>query len=169
MVVLTNQISPPKSKLHMPVRTEEYVELICDQSLLGFILPVIYNILVIVVCALVGFLTRKLPENFNESWFIFVSVATTLFMWAVFLPSYYNAFYVYLQDALLALCLIMNAYITMGCVFLSKIYAVLFVKETSMKIFNVATLSTSVAPGGAANKVETVTGPAQSTDSSRND
>ncbi len=134
MVLAANLKSPPTASLHMPVRTEKNVELICDQSLSGFLLPMIYNILVIVVCAVVGFMTRKLPENFNESWFIFISVATTLFMWLVFVPSYYNAFYAYLQDALLALCLILNAYITITCLFLSKIYAVLFVKETSIKV-----------------------------------
>lgn len=144
LVVAANMESPPTDSYYMPVRTEKYVELICDQSLIGFILPMAYNILVIMVCAMLGFLTRKLPENFNESWFIFISVATTLFMWLVFVPSYYNAFYAYLQDALLALCLILNAYITITCLFLSKIYAVLFIRQTNLKISSLDTAGSMV-------------------------
>jgi len=51
------------------------------------------------VCAVIGFVTRKLPENFNESWFIFISVATTLFAWAVFIPAYFTSYYAYMQSA----------------------------------------------------------------------
>lgn len=133
-MVVINQQSPPRAHRHVPVSSEKYVELTCEQSLTGFLLPMVFNILVVVVCALLGFLTRKLPENFNESWFIFVSVATTLFMWLVFVPSYYTTFHAYHQAALLALCLILNAYVILTCLILSKIYAVLFVKETNLKM-----------------------------------
>ena len=147
MVTGANANSPPVSSYYMPVRTEKYVELLCEQSLVGFILPMIYNILIIGVCAALGYLTRELPENFNESWFIFISVATTLFMWLVFVPSYYNAFYAYLQDALLALCLLLNAYVTIFCLFWSKIYAVLFVKTVQVRVTAGLSHGTRQAPG----------------------
>ena len=50
-------------------------------------------------------------------------------MWSILLPSYFLAFYAYHQSALLALCLVLNAYIMLGCLFVPKIYAVIFVKE----------------------------------------
>ena len=51
------------------------------------------------VCVVIGFVTRKLPENYNESSFIFISVATTLFAWAVFIPAYFTSYYAYMQSA----------------------------------------------------------------------
>ena len=87
----------PKDKLRHKVPTEQHVELLCDIPLTGLVLLLGFNILLIILCVVYGFLTRKLPENFSESWYIFVSAATTIFLWLVFLPSYFTAFYAYHQ------------------------------------------------------------------------
>ena len=105
-----------------------------------------YNLLLLVACAIIGFLTRKLPENFNESWFIFVSVATTTFLWLVLLPTYFTTFYAYQKTVLLATCLILNAFITLVCLFLPKIYAVIYVDEEKMKFNTSMHATSSVAP-----------------------
>ena len=84
---------PPIPLLRQQVPTEQYVEILCSLPLSGLIPPLSLNLLFVLVCAVYGFLTRKLPENFNESWYIFVSVATTTFLWLVFLPAYFTAFY----------------------------------------------------------------------------
>jgi hypothetical protein len=89
----------------------------------------------IVACAVLGYMTRKLPENFNDSRYIFVAISTTLFMWSVFLPTYFTTVKSLNQAALLSLSLLFNAYITMLAQFGPKIYAVLFVEETNI-IFN---------------------------------
>ena len=68
--------------------------------------------------------------------YIFVSVSTTMFIWMVFLPTYLTMFYSYHQSALLAFCLILNAFITMVCLFLPKLYAVYFVDENKLKFEN---------------------------------
>ena len=76
---------------------------------------------------------RGLPENFNESRYIFVSVCTTTFLWMVFLPTYFTTFYTYHKAALLAFCLILNATVTLLCLFVPKLYAIYFVSEQDMK------------------------------------
>ena len=131
--VFTMIIAPAEAKLRMQVPTEKHVELFCDLPLEGLLIPLSYNLLLILLCALYGFLTRKLPENFNESWYIFVSVATTMFLWAVFLPTYFSTFYAYHQAALLAFCLILNASITLLCLYVPKLYAIYFVDETQIQ------------------------------------
>ena len=93
MSILSGILSPPEAHLRMPVPTERFVELFCNLPLVALLPPLSLNILLVCACAVYGFLTRKLPENFNESWYIFVSVATTLFLWLVFLPTYFTAFY----------------------------------------------------------------------------
>ena len=87
----------PRATLRQKVVTEPYVEFFCDMPLTGLIVSLAFNILLILLCVVYGFLTRKLPENFSESWYIFVSAATTIFLWLVFLPSYFTAFYAYHQ------------------------------------------------------------------------
>ena len=129
VIALVESTSATTSGLNQRIRTEKYVELRCEQAQLSFLLPLAVNLALILVCSILGYLSRKLPENFNESWYIFVSVSTTLFSWMVILPTYFSAFYAYQQMALLAFCLVLNAYITMGCLFAPKLYAVVYIDE----------------------------------------
>ena len=61
--------------------------------------------------------------------YIFVSVSTTTFLWLVFLPTYFSAFYSYHQSALLAFCLILNATITLLSLYAPKLYAIYYVDQ----------------------------------------
>ncbi len=132
----------------MPVITEEAVELLCEMPITPFMLCLGYDLVLVLLCAAHAFLTRKLPENFNESWYLFVSVCTTSFLWVVFLPTYFTTFHAYHQAALLAFCMLVNGACTLLCLFLPKIYAVYFVNEQDMKINAPKTTNTtsSVAP-----------------------
>ena len=117
----------------MPIETKPYVELYCKLELRALLIPLVYNLFVILLCAVHGFLTRSLPENFNESRYIFVSVMTTTFLWIVFIPTYFTTFYAYHKSILLATCLILNATITLLLLFVPKIYAVYFVNDSKIK------------------------------------
>ena len=134
----------------MPIQMEKLVETSCGETMVKFIVPLTYNVLMIITCAVLGYQSRKLPENFNESWFIFISISTTLFMWIVFLPTYFTAFYVYNQVAILGFCLLLNVCITMGCLFLPKVYALFWVDEKSL-VFSKMTATTSIGPSSQAN------------------
>ena len=126
--------APPEASLRMQVITVREVELFCKMSLTPYMICLGYDLLLVLLCAAHAFLTRKLPENFNESWYIFVSVCTTSFLWMVFLPTYFTTFYAHHQAALLAFCLIVNGACTLLCLFLPKVYAVYFVNEDDMSL-----------------------------------
>ena len=132
----------------MSNRFDNYVELYCHTSTASFLIPLVYNILLMLVCAVIGFLTRKLPENFNESWFIFVSVSTTLFAWVVFIPAYFTSYYAYMQSAILGFCLVLNGLVTIGVQFVPIIYAVALIPTERIKFSTIAkqTTMTSVGP-----------------------
>ena len=117
----------------MPIETQPYLELYCKLELRSLLIPLVYNLVIILLCAAHGFLTRSLPENFNESKYIFVSVMTTTFIWIVFIPTYFTTFYAYYKSILLATCLILNATITLLLLFIPKIYAVYFVNESKIQ------------------------------------
>ena len=150
MLLVVMVMSPSTTRLYMPVATRPYVELTCTQGLVPFLLPLCYNIIFILICAVLGYKSRKLPENFNESGFIFISVATTLFAWLVFLPTYFTAAHSHHQMAVLGLCLLINAYITVGCLFGPKVYALYCVDPHTLSFgaFN-TDVSNSVAPSRA--------------------
>lgn len=130
----------------MPVPDIPYVEEFCDTQPGSLLLPLSFNLLLVLTCSVFGFLTRKLPENFNESWYIFVSITTTLFLWVVFLPTYFSVFYTTHKAALLAVSLILNATITLLCLFATRLYAVIYIADNMMHLKNVGTNVISVAP-----------------------
>ena len=140
--VVLSAIYPVKATVYMPVKTEPYTELYCSLPLITLVILLAYNLILLLLCALFGFLTRKLPENFNEAWYIFVSVTTTAFLWMVFLPAYFTTFYAVKQAAMLATCLVMNALINLLCLFLPKLYVVYFMDESTIKF-----ATTTVATG----------------------
>ncbi len=135
-MVLSSLLNHPGDILYMPVKTEKYVELLCNMPVLSLAIPLSFNILLLLLCSVFGFLTRKLPDNFNESWYIFISVSTTIFLWIAFFPTYLMAFYGYHKAALLALALILNGSVTILCLFVPKMYVIFFVDETDIKVTN---------------------------------
>ena len=130
--IVTAVAARPVAKLRMQVPIEKHVELFCDLPLEELLIPLGYNLALIIFCAIYGFLTRKLPENFNESWYIFISVSTTTFLWVVFLPTYFTAFYAYHQAVILAFCLIVNVTVTLLCLYFPKLYAIYFISEDKL-------------------------------------
>ena len=127
----------------MQVTTKKHTELFCHLGVREFMTCVAYNLVLVVLCAAHAFLTRKLPENFNESWYLFIAVSTTTFLWMVFIPIYFSAFYALHQAALLAFCLLTNAVCVLMCLFIPKIYAVVFLIEKDQKIAKAHSTETS--------------------------
>ena len=124
---------PSVAEHHMPVIMEEYVELRCDRSKLVLLTPFSYNFLILFLCAVFAFLTRHLPDGFNESWYILLSVTTTLIIWMSFIPTYFITFYAYHREAILSLALSLNGICNMLCFFAPKVYAVFWLSEDSIE------------------------------------
>ena len=125
---------PPKAELSMPIRTEKYVELHCNLNPLALFIPLAFNIFLVLLCSIFAFLARKLPDNFNECWYIFLTLATTLFIWIAFLPANFAAFYAYHKAALLGLALNLIGCVTLVVLFGPKIYALFYVPDDEIKI-----------------------------------
>jgi hypothetical protein len=150
-----------KAALNQPTPFIAYVELYCEKSIAWFLLQLAYNMALMVVCAVLGFKARHLPENFNDSQFIFISVATTLFVWILFVPAYFTAYYAYLRSAIIGFCLVSNVGVTLVCQFVRIAYAVFFVPTDRIK-FN------ATAESGIRNQVAPITTPSGSVFVSKN-
>ncbi|XP_022106753.1 metabotropic glutamate receptor 1-like [Acanthaster planci] len=95
----------------------------------GFIASCVYNLLLILACCYYAFKTRKVPSNYNESKFIAVSVYSTLVLCLAAVPVYTTATIVLQKVATLCMAVLLNAYLTLVCVYLPKLYAARFVKD----------------------------------------
>ncbi|XP_035827005.1 metabotropic glutamate receptor-like [Aplysia californica] len=113
------------------VKTENYVELSCDWTIPGLASFLSYNLVLVGLCSVFAFKTRKLPDNFNESRFISLCVYTTLIIWMAFVPTYFTANRQYLKTLLLSLSLIVNHTVAVIFLFLPKIYAAVHLIPTT--------------------------------------
>ena len=144
MVSLTTIIiSPPDVDLRMPVASEKYVEMLCDLPITGLIPPMTYNLLLILCCLMYAFKARALPDNFNESKYIFLSVCTTIFLWFAFIPTYFTAFYATHKTLLLGCILLRNPTVMLLCLYIPKVYAIYMVNEDQMSIASTTTAITA--------------------------
>ncbi|XP_022094810.1 metabotropic glutamate receptor 2-like [Acanthaster planci] len=105
------------------------VELMCNISNDEMIISLSYNVILVVLCSVHAFITRKVPNNYNESRFISLSVYTTLVIWLAFIPCYFLIPGAVVQLVVMAVALIISGSITLAFMFFPKLYAVHFVAE----------------------------------------
>jgi hypothetical protein len=80
----------PGTRKYSPVDRRHQVILKCNIEDLSFLVSLIYNMLLIIVCTVYAVKTRKIPENFNESKFIGFTMYTTCIIWLAFVPIYFG-------------------------------------------------------------------------------
>ncbi len=79
-------IVPPKAIHTYP--SWDRVILECGITDLSFVISLTYAMLLVALCTLYAFKTRKMPENFNEAKFIAFAMYTTCVVWLAFIPIY---------------------------------------------------------------------------------
>nr|KAG5713090.1 hypothetical protein BaRGS_021884 [Batillaria attramentaria] len=68
-------------------------------------------------------MTRRLPDNYNESRYIAFCVDTTLLVWLTFVPAYFLATLAAHKVLVLALALLLNSSVHLSCLFIPRLYA----------------------------------------------
>lgn len=64
--------------------------LTCRVSTFALMMSLVYNMLLILMCTLYAFKTRKIPENFNEAKYIGFTMYSTCIVWLAFIPIYFG-------------------------------------------------------------------------------
>ena len=118
----------------MPVEIEEYVEMACTNTAASLLIPLAVNLTMLLCCGVFGYLTRKVPENFNESWYIVITVGVTFIIWIAFLSTYFLAFYIFYQAALQAFALFLNVTVVIVIIFGPKLYALYNIPDSEIKV-----------------------------------
>ena len=82
-------IEPPGTQV-IYSDTMKQVILKCALSDVSVTVSLVYDMLLIVLCTVYAFKTRKIPENFNEAKFIGFTMYTTCIVWLAFVPIYFG-------------------------------------------------------------------------------
>ncbi|GFN89549.1 metabotropic glutamate receptor-like [Plakobranchus ocellatus] len=124
----------PTAQKIQPARSEKRVELSCDMTPPGLASFLAYNLVLVLLCSVFAFKTRKLPDNFNESNFICMCVTTTLVIWLAFVPTYFASRRGHVRILLLSLALLLNHTVALVFLFAPKIYAAAFVADENFHV-----------------------------------
>lgn len=83
-------LEPPGTRRYYPYGKRDEVILKCKVEDISFLVSLIYNMLLIIICTVYAVKTRRIPENFNESKFIGFAMYTTCIIWLAFVPIYFG-------------------------------------------------------------------------------
>ncbi len=79
---------PGTRRFTMPEKRQTVI-LKCNVRDSSMLLSLSYDVVLVVLCTVYAFKTRKCPENFNEAKFIGFTMYTTCIIWLAFLPIFY--------------------------------------------------------------------------------
>ncbi|CAG5115821.1 unnamed protein product [Candidula unifasciata] len=113
----------PTAILTQPIITDKFVEMSCDMTIPGIVSFLAYNLILVSLCLIFAFKTRKLPDNFNESRFMSMCLSSTLVIWLAFIPTYLTASHESVRVMLLSVALLLNHSVALVFLFVPKIYA----------------------------------------------
>lgn len=126
IVVISTGIEPPEVILHMPRLTDRFVELFCNVPRVGLLTSLSYNLVLVVLCIFYAFRTRTLPDNYKESRYIAFCVNTTLLIWITFIPTYFTTTRAAAKTTILAVSLLLNAYVTLIFLFIPRVHTLYY-------------------------------------------
>ena len=96
------------------------------------ILSLIYNAFIIVGCTILGLMTRRFPENFNEARHVMFTSFTLIVVWVLFAPLL-----LYTEDefqsGVLALGIVLTGIAVMAGIFFPRVFIIVFQREKNTK------------------------------------
>ncbi|XP_005003700.1 metabotropic glutamate receptor 3 isoform X1 [Cavia porcellus] len=110
----------------LPEKREKVI-LKCNVRDSSMLISLAYDVVLVILCTVYAFKTRKCPENFNEAKFIGFTMYTTCIIWLAFLPIFYVTSTDYrVQTTTMCISVSLSGFVVLGCLFAPKVHIVLF-------------------------------------------
>lgn len=124
LLLMLSFLRTPKAKFFYPTSSSVYLD--CSISKLDFGLSQVYNFILIFMCTIYAFKTRKIPSNFNEAKYIAFAMYSSCVVWLAFLAVYYMEEALDQRPLILCTSVSLIAFILLGCLYAPKVYVILF-------------------------------------------
>lgn len=126
-------IDPARAMHHYPTMEDNL--LVCNNYIdASYMIAFAYPTVLIIVCTVYAVLTRKIPEAFNESKHIGLTMYTTCVIWCAFIPLYYGTgSNVALRITSMSVTISLSASVTVVCLFSPKLYIILIRPERNVR------------------------------------
>ena len=100
----------------------------------SFIAGLIYPFFLIFCATIYAFKTRKSPDGFNETRYIFFASTITCIHWLAYVPLYLASTDPEIRPVILAFSLCISGLVQLCCLLLPKLYTVIFKPEKNTKV-----------------------------------
>uniref|UniRef100_A0AAR2IKK1 G-protein coupled receptors family 3 profile domain-containing protein n=1 Tax=Pygocentrus nattereri TaxID=42514 RepID=A0AAR2IKK1_PYGNA len=128
----------------------------CDISDLSLICLLGYSMLLMVTCTVYAIKTRGVPETFNEAKPIGFTMYTTCIIWLAFIPIFFGTSQstekMYIQTTTLTISVSLSASVSLGMLYMPKVYVVLLHPEQNVAKRNTRSLKAVVTAATMSNK-----------------
>ncbi|XP_026504717.1 metabotropic glutamate receptor 3 isoform X1 [Terrapene carolina triunguis] len=155
--------SPGTRRYTLPEKRETVI-LKCNVKDSSMLISLTYDVILVVLCTVYAFKTRKCPENFNEAKFIGFTMYTTCIIWLAFLPIFYVTSSDYrVQTTTMCISVSLSGFVVLGCLFAPKVHIILFQPQKNvvthrlhLNRFSVSGTGTTYSQSSASTYVPTV-------------
>uniref|UniRef100_A0A1I8HIK2 G_PROTEIN_RECEP_F3_4 domain-containing protein n=1 Tax=Macrostomum lignano TaxID=282301 RepID=A0A1I8HIK2_9PLAT len=125
----------PRTRVDYPDLDHKVLRCAVDDA--SIIVSLLYNMILIALCTIYAFKTRNIPENFNEAKYIAFTMYSTCIVWLAFIPIYFGSLKNFrIKQTALCVCISISAAVTLGCMFATKVYIVLFQPHKNVRRAN---------------------------------
>ncbi|CAL1534652.1 unnamed protein product [Lymnaea stagnalis] len=128
--VITGMLVYQPADFKMDYPAPRKVRLVCDTSTLGIVVPLGFDLVLILLCTIYAVKTRNLPENFNEAKFIGFTMYSTCVIWLGFFPIYFAG---QNKEMTLSISVSLSAAIALLLLFMPKVYVIVWVPEKNTR------------------------------------
>ncbi|XP_006834399.1 PREDICTED: metabotropic glutamate receptor 3 isoform X3 [Chrysochloris asiatica] len=154
----------PGTRRYTLPEKRETVILKCNVKDSSMLISLTYDVLLVILCTVYAFKTRKCPENFNEAKFIGFTMYTTCIIWLAFLPIFYVTSSDYrVQTTTMCISVSLSGFVVLGCLFAPKVHIILFQPQKNvvthrlhLNRFSVSGTGTTYSQSSASTYVPTV-------------